>query len=74
MINRFFVGLITLYQKTLSQVSPSSCRFYPSCSEYMKQAIIEHNLMKGIYLGLKRIIRCHPFSKGGIDYLGVQKK
>jgi len=43
------------------------CRFVPTCSEYMKQAIIKYGSFKGLYLGIKRIIRCHPFGKYGYD-------
>lgn len=58
---------IIFYQKFISPLLPSSCRFYPSCSEYMKQALIQHGMMKGLYLGSKRILRCHPGQEGGED-------
>ncbi|MCX8103119.1 MAG: membrane protein insertion efficiency factor YidD [Candidatus Bipolaricaulota bacterium] len=59
--------LITLYQKLLSPILPSSCRFYPSCSEYAKQAIQKYGLLRGGWLALKRISRCHPGNPGGLD-------
>ena len=59
--------LITLYQKTLSHVIGRQCRFYPSCSEYTKQAIIKHGFFLGCTLGAYRIIRCNPLCKGGLD-------
>jgi putative membrane protein insertion efficiency factor len=61
------VAVIRLYQLTISRMLPSSCRFYPSCSEYTKQAIEVHGLRRGIWLGLKRLARCHPFNPGGYD-------
>ena len=61
------LGLIRLYQNTLSQVMPPSCRFVPSCSQYTHEAIIKYGIVKGIYLGIKRIARCHPLNPGGYD-------
>ena len=61
------VALVRLYQLTISRVLPSSCRFYPSCSEYTKQAIERHGLRRGGWLGVKRLARCHPFNPGGYD-------
>ena len=55
--------LIWLYQKTVSQFLPPACRFSPSCSNYMLQAINQYGVGKGIILGVKRIFKCHPFSK-----------
>lgn len=62
-----FVFLIKIYQRTLSRVMPSSCRFYPSCSEYGVQAIQKHGIFKGGWLTIKRIGRCQPFHPGGYD-------
>ena len=59
--------LIVLYQKTLSHVIGNQCRFYPSCSEYTKQAIIIHGFFLGCILGAYRILRCNPLCKGGFD-------
>lgn len=50
-------------------ISESSCRFTPTCSEYTYQAIQKYGSLKGLFLGLKRILRCHPWSKGGKDEL-----
>lgn len=61
------VALIRLYQLTISRMLPSTCRFYPSCSEYTKQAIEQHGLVRGGWLGVKRLARCHPFNPGGYD-------
>jgi putative membrane protein insertion efficiency factor len=61
------IALITAYQKLLSPILPRSCRFYPSCSEYAKQAIQKYGIVRGGWLALKRIARCHPGSSGGLD-------
>lgn len=63
------IGLfaIRIYQRTLSRMLPPSCRFEPSCSHYTYQAIEKHGLLKGGWLGLRRIGRCHPLSPGGYD-------
>jgi putative membrane protein insertion efficiency factor len=59
--------LIRLYQQTLSQVTPPSCRFVPSCSQYGYEAIDKYGFFKGGWMTTKRILRCNPFSKGGYD-------
>jgi len=58
--------LIKIYQK-FSKYTPRICRFYPSCSEYTKQAIIRYGFVKGCFLGILRILKCHPFNEGGYD-------
>ncbi|HMK66879.1 MAG TPA: membrane protein insertion efficiency factor YidD [Thermodesulfobacteriota bacterium] len=64
-------GLLLLsirgYQRIVSPLFPASCRFYPTCSEYSFQAIQTHGLIRGSWLSIKRIARCHPFSCGGVD-------
>ncbi len=59
--------LITAYQLTLSGLIGNQCRFYPSCSQYTRQAINEHGPVKGSALGLRRVCRCHPWNEGGYD-------
>jgi len=59
--------LIKLYQVTISQVTPPSCRFVPSCSQYTYEAISKFGVFKGVWLGVKRLFRCHPFHSGGYD-------
>jgi putative membrane protein insertion efficiency factor len=61
------MALIRLYQNTLSRVLPSTCRFYPSCSQYTYEAMNRYGFWRGGWLGVKRIARCHPFNPGGYD-------
>ncbi len=61
------LGLISLYQKTISHALPPTCRFHPSCSEYSYQAIEKYGLLKGGWMAIKRISRCHPLNPGGYD-------
>ena len=61
------LGIIRLYQRTLSQALPPSCRFQPSCSEYGYKAIDRYGAWRGGWLTVKRISRCHPFNPGGYD-------
>ncbi len=71
-MKKFFITLINFYQKHISKIFSSigiHCKYYPSCSEYMKQAIVKYGVLKGGILGLIRIIKCNPFSKGGYDPL-----
>ncbi len=58
---------IRLYQETVSKALPLSCRYLPTCSEYTYEAISKYGVFKGVWLGARRIARCHPFSKGGYD-------
>ncbi|MFQ5576430.1 MAG: membrane protein insertion efficiency factor YidD [Anaerolineae bacterium] len=58
---------IEIYQKTISKALPPSCRFYPSCSHYGYEAIEKYGLVKGGWLTVKRVSRCHPFHPGGYD-------
>lgn len=61
------IKLIRLYQLTLSHWLGRQCRFYPTCSHYGREAFEVHGGIKGLWLTLKRVFRCHPFSKGGVD-------
>lgn len=61
------IALIRLYQKTLSPLIGQSCRFYPTCSSYAIEAIQTHGSLKGSWLMIKRIARCHPLNDGGMD-------
>ncbi len=59
--------LIKIYQRFISPSLGNNCRFYPSCSEYTLQAIEKYGLMAGVFRGLRRIFRCHPWAAGGVD-------
>ena len=59
--------LIRVYQQFLSPLMPLGCRFYPTCSHYAAEAVVRHGALRGLWLGLRRILRCHPFSQGGFD-------
>jgi putative membrane protein insertion efficiency factor len=58
---------IRIYQLALSPLLGRQCRFYPSCSSYTKEAIEKYGVLKGIFLGGKRLLKCHPFHPGGVD-------
>lgn len=66
-MKRLLIGLVKGYQHYISPLTPPSCRYYPTCSHYMIQAIEQHGVIKGTTMGLTRIMRCHPFTDGGFD-------
>ncbi len=59
--------LIRVYQQFFSPLMPLGCRFYPTCSHYAAEAIARHGALRGLWMGVRRILRCHPFSFGGFD-------
>ena len=59
--------LIRFYQKCISPLFPPHCRFYPTCSQYALEAVEKYGFFKGGFLALKRILKCHPYHKGGYD-------
>jgi putative membrane protein insertion efficiency factor len=61
------IRALRLYQLAVSPFLPSACRFHPTCSEYMRQAVGQHGALKGMWMGLRRLARCHPFHAGGFD-------
>lgn len=65
-MKRIFLALIRFYQRYISPLSPPRCRFYPTCSQYAWEAINKYGALKGGWLALRRLLRCHPFHKG--DY------
>jgi putative membrane protein insertion efficiency factor len=66
-MRKLIVAVLRFYKLILSPFLPSSCRYHPSCSEYMRQAVEKHGAARGIWMGLKRLLRCHPFHAGGLD-------
>lgn len=67
MLVRVLTGIIRLYRLVLSPWLPGDCRFYPSCSHYAEEALKKWGVLKGGWLALRRILRCHPFHPGGYD-------
>jgi putative membrane protein insertion efficiency factor len=63
------VGLIRAYQLVISPLLPPACRFYPSCSHYAADAVREHGVVRGSWLALSRLARCHPWHPGGVDFV-----
>jgi putative membrane protein insertion efficiency factor len=58
---------LRIYKRWISPMLPAACRFSPTCSEYMMEAVEKHGIARGIWMGLKRLGRCHPFHQGGFD-------
>ncbi len=61
------VGALRLYKKVISPLLPPACRFTPTCSEYAAEAIARYGLLRGGWMGLRRLLRCHPLNPGGHD-------
>ena len=67
MIRKLILAFIIFYQRFISPLTAPACRFYPSCSEYALQAIKRYGPWRGLWLSLRRILKCHPFHPGGYD-------
>jgi len=61
------LALVGAYRRWLSPLLPPACRFYPSCSEYARDAVVQHGALRGLALAAKRLARCHPWCEGGLD-------
>ena len=72
-LSTLFILFIRFYKKVISPFLPCACRYTPTCSEYMIQAISLHGVWKGLYLGIKRILRCHPWGGSGEDPVPLPK-
>ena len=66
-MRKLIVAILRLYKWMLSPMLPSACRYYPSCSDYMRQAVEKYGVARGLWMGAKRLLRCHPFHAGGLD-------
>lgn len=66
-MQQIIIFLINCYQRYISPLSAPTCRFYPSCSEYAVQAVKRYGPWRGLWLSLRRILKCHPFHPGGYD-------
>ncbi len=66
-LRRASIGSIRVYRRYVSPVLPASCRYTPSCSLYTLQAIEKYGVLRGIPMGVLRVLRCHPFARGGFD-------
>ncbi|MHB9033791.1 MAG: membrane protein insertion efficiency factor YidD [Anaerolineae bacterium] len=67
MVKQFLLAVIRVYQRAISPMMPPACRFTPTCSEYMYQAVTKYGALHGFWMGLKRLVRCNPFCPGGYD-------
>jgi uncharacterized protein len=67
MLKKVFLAIIRFYQLIISPLKPPTCRFYPTCSHYGMEAVQRFGALKGGWLTIKRILKCHPFHPGGLD-------
>ena len=73
LLQKLFLSLIYVYQHFISPMTPATCLFYQTCSEYTREAIVVYGPLKGTYMGIRRILKCHPFHKGGFDPVPLKK-
>ena len=66
-MKKILMSIIKIYQRTISPLTPPSCRFHPTCSHYGLEALETHGALKGSWLAIRRISKCHPFHEGGYD-------
>ena len=67
MLTRILIGIIDFYRRFLSPLKPPTCRFYPTCSSYAREAILRFGPGRGSWLALRRLLKCHPLHPGGYD-------
>ncbi|NPA13473.1 MAG: membrane protein insertion efficiency factor YidD [Aquificae bacterium] len=68
MAKKLVIQILKFYQRFISPLYPASCRYYPTCSSYSIQAVEKYGILKGLLKSIWRVLRCNPFSKGGVDY------
>lgn len=68
-LRRTIALAITGYQRLVSPYLGPACRFYPSCSQYAKEAVLKHGVLRGLLLAARRIVRCNPWNPGGVDFV-----
>ena len=73
-MTKLLIGLVRFYQKFLSPLCGGCCRFRPTCSQYMIEALQKHGPLKGLFLGIKRILKCHPWGGEGFDPVPDKKE
>ncbi len=66
-MQRLILGVLGFYKRWVSPLLPGACRFHPTCSEYMMEAVSRYGAARGVWMGLRRISRCHPLNPGGLD-------
>jgi putative membrane protein insertion efficiency factor len=66
-MKHLLIAALKAYKLLISPLLPSACRFHPTCSEYVRDAVSEHGAARGVWLGLCRLAKCHPFHRGGFD-------
>ncbi|MDR0446758.1 MAG: membrane protein insertion efficiency factor YidD [Oscillospiraceae bacterium] len=66
-MKKLFLAFIAFYRRKISPATPPACRFVPTCSQYAYEAIEQYGALRGGYLALRRLLRCHPFHRGGYD-------
>jgi putative membrane protein insertion efficiency factor len=64
---QLLLTILRIYKRWISPMLPSACRFHPTCSEYTMDAVQKHGALRGIWMGIRRLLRCHPFHEGGFD-------
>ncbi|KJJ84519.1 protein containing DUF37 [Candidatus Omnitrophus magneticus] len=74
MLKKIIIKTLDFYKNLISPYLPRSCRFYPTCSSYTKEAVIEYGVLEGVWKGIKRISKCNPCCQGGYDPITKEKE